>query len=75
MKLTKDGITIEVSHPSDVQRYKAIGYVPVEKPAKPEPDKTPDELNAEAIKAVNESKGTPSAKPKAAPKSAKGGEK
>jgi hypothetical protein len=29
MFLTKDGITIEVSHPSDIARYKQIGYVQV----------------------------------------------
>jgi hypothetical protein len=29
MNLTKDGITIEVSHPSDIARYKKIGYVEI----------------------------------------------
>jgi len=29
MILTKDGITVDVSHPSDVARYKKLGYVEV----------------------------------------------
>lgn len=27
MLLTKDGITVDVVHPSDIKRYKSIGYV------------------------------------------------
>lgn len=61
MYLSKDGITIQVSHPSDIRRYKALGYVEPSSPVK-EKTKTPEELNAEAIEAVNSSKGTPSAK-------------
>lgn len=34
MLLVKDGITVEVSHPADIRRFKGMGYVeekPVEK--------------------------------------------
>jgi hypothetical protein len=29
MMLTKGGITIDVSHPSDIARYKKLGYVEI----------------------------------------------
>lgn len=42
MLLTKDGITVDVSHPVDIAQYKHIGYVEViaeveleDKPVKP----------------------------------------
>jgi len=56
MYLTKDGITIDVVHPVEIKHFKSLGYREV---------KTPEELNAEAIQAVNESKGTPSTELKA----------
>lgn len=29
MLLTKDGITVDVTHPADIARYKHLGYVEV----------------------------------------------
>ena len=59
MFLTKDGITIEVFHPSDVARYKKLGYtVPVNpqpepvapEPVAPEPtQQEKDQATAEAV--------------------------
>lgn len=58
MLLTKGGVTISVTHPADIRRYRSLGYKTID-------ELTAEQQNAEAIKAVNESKGTPSAKPKA----------
>jgi len=41
MFLTKDGITVDVSHPSDVARYKKLGYVEV-KDASPVAEVAPE---------------------------------
>lgn len=66
IKMTLGGITIEVWE-SEVDFYKRAGYevgVPVApaEEAKPADEKpTAEELNAEAIEAVNTSKGTPKA--------------
>jgi len=64
MFLTKDGITIELVHPAEIARYKKMGYVEPKAPeasAPDAPEQTPEDLNAEAIQAVNTSKGTPKA--------------
>lgn len=50
MLLTKDGITVDVSHPADIQRYRTLGYVrPGDVPEAPEED-APEEV-AEAPEA------------------------
>ena len=51
MMLTKDGITIDVSHLSDIARYKKIGYVeekdnPNVQSVKEAPPVAPDEPKA-----------------------------
>jgi hypothetical protein len=64
MRLEKDGITVEHEHPADIARLKALGYKVVEKPLKaealppapPVAEKTPEQLNAEAVDAVNNPK-------------------
>jgi hypothetical protein len=72
MILEKDGITIDVSHPSDVARYKKLGYVeakdapPVEVTRTDEvaPEKTPEEKNADAIAEANKPIGSKKGKGK-----------
>lgn len=54
MLLVKDNITIDVEHPADIRRYVAMGFK--------RPEELDAEANAEAIKAVNKSPATPSAK-------------
>ena len=45
MLLTMNGITVDVSHPSDIRRYKALGYKEMESPL---PTEGGQELNATA---------------------------
>lgn len=59
MFLTKGGITIEVFHPADIARYKALKFVEVEASAP-----APDHKNADAIEAVTAPTETPTAKAK-----------
>lgn len=68
MWLSKGGITLEITHPAEIARYKRLGYIERKKEAPPviqpaevesEPALTPEEENAAAVQAVNESKGTP----------------
>lgn len=57
MKLTKDGITVNVSHPTDIARYKRAGYVVVipEANSNPEgalsaPSKKPTKAGPKTVK-------------------------
>lgn len=47
MMLTKDGITVDVPHPSDIARYKKLGYAEPEK-AKPAEVKPPEDVMPES---------------------------
>lgn len=52
--LEKNGITIEIDHPTEIQRYKAQGFSEPLKAALKAPTASPADQNVKAIAEVNE---------------------
>lgn len=57
MYLSKNGVTVEVTHPSDIRRYKSLGYAEDPKPEAVEPEVVKPEAKKPKVKKAAEVSG------------------